>query len=135
MQVREVMSHEPVTARVDTSIFDAIRTLETEHIRHLPIVDDGELRGIVSDRDLARFSHAMALEAPEIARMRLRAPVSALMTADPLHVAPDDDVDDAIDLMLEHRIGALPVVDEADGNVVGIISYVDVLRAARGHLG
>ena len=134
MQVREVMTRDPLTARRSTSIFDAMRTLEDEQIRHLPIVDDGELKGIVSDRDLTRFSREMLIEDRDAARRRLQLPVGDLMTADPVHVAPDDDVDDAIDMMLENRVGALPVVDEADGSLVGIISYVDVLRAARGKM-
>lgn len=134
MQIREIMTQNPLTARLGTSVFEAIRTLESEQIRHLPIVDGGELVGIVSDRDLLRFSHAALLEDPDAARTRLQVAVSAVMTSDPACVAPEDDVDDAIDLMLENRIGALPVVDEADGKLVGIVSYVDLLRAARGQL-
>jgi CBS domain-containing protein len=135
MQIRDVMTRDPLVAKLETSIFDAMRTLQSEEIRHLPVVHDGEVKGIVSDRDLARYSHAALLVDPDAARTKLQAPVSAIMTADPVTVDPDDDVDDAIDLMLENRCGALPVVDSDDGSLVGIISYVDVLRAARGHLG
>ncbi|OGQ11389.1 MAG: hypothetical protein A2138_27045 [Deltaproteobacteria bacterium RBG_16_71_12] len=134
MEIREIMTTNPLTARLGTSVFDAIRTLESEQIRHLPIVEGGELVGIVSDRDLLRFSHAALLEDPDAARTRLQVAVSTVMTSDPSCVAPEDDVDDAIDLMLENRIGALPVVDEAEGRLVGILSYVDVMRAARGKL-
>lgn len=134
MEVREIMTSNPLTARLGTTVFDAIRTLESEQIRHLPIVEGGELVGIVSDRDLLRFSHAALLEDPDAARTRLQVAVSTVMTSDPSCVAPDDDIDDAIDLMLENRIGALPVVDEAEGRLVGILSYVDVMRAARGKL-
>ena len=132
MQISEIMTKDPVVAKRDTSIYEAMRTLETEEIRHLPVVDDGEVVGILSERDVARFSRAVLLE-PEAARTRLQAPVSEIMTADPVSVEPDDDVDDAIDLMLENRCGALPVVAGRDGALVGIVSYVDVLRAARGH--
>lgn len=134
MQIREIMTQNPLTARLGTSVFEAIRTLESEQIRHLPITEGGELIGIVSDRDLLRFSHAALLEDPDAARTRLQVPVSEIMTADPACIAPEDDIDDAIDLMLENRIGALPVVDEAEGRLVGILSYVDVMRAARGRL-
>jgi CBS domain-containing protein len=135
MQIREIMTKDPLVAKLSTSIFDAMRTLQSEDIRHLPVIDDGEVRGIVSDRDLARFSSAALFADPDAARNRLQAPVSTIMTSDPVSVEPDDDVDDAIDLMLENRCGALPVVDPEDGRLLGIISYVDVLRAARGHLG
>jgi acetoin utilization protein AcuB len=134
MQIREIMTQNPLTARLGTSVFEAIRTLESEQIRHLPITEGGELIGIVSDRDLLRFSHSALLEDPDAARTRLQVPVSEIMTADPACIAPEDDIDDAIDLMLENRIGALPVVDEAEGRLVGILSYVDVMRAARGRL-
>ncbi|MCC7072982.1 MAG: CBS domain-containing protein [Deltaproteobacteria bacterium] len=134
MEVRDIMTANPLSARLQTSVFDAIRTLESEQIRHLPIVEGGELVGIVSDRDLLRFSHAALLEDPDAARTRLQVAISTIMTSDPSCVAPEDDVDDAIDLMLENRIGALPVVDEAEGRLVGILSYVDVMRAARGKL-
>lgn len=134
MQIREIMTQNPLTARLGTSVFEAIRTLESEQIRHLPITEVGELIGIVSDRDLLRFSHSALLEDPDAARTRLQVPVSEIMTADPACIAPEDDIDDAIDLMLENRIGALPVVDEAEGRLVGILSYVDVMRAARGRL-
>ncbi len=134
MEVRDIMTANPLSARLQTSVFDAIRTLESEQIRHLPIVEGGELVGIVSDRDLLRYSHAALLEDPDAARTRLQVAISTIMTSDPSCVAPEDDVDDAIDLMLENRIGALPVVDEAEGRLVGILSYVDVMRAARGKL-
>ena len=134
MQIREIMTQNPLTARLGTSVFEAIRTLESEQIRHLPITEAGELIGIVSDRDLLRFSHSALLEDPDAARTRLQVPVSEIMTADPACIAPEDDIDDAIDLMLENRIGALPGVDEAEGRLVGILSYVDVMRAARGRL-
>jgi len=134
MEVRDIMTANPLSARLGTSVFDAIRTLESEQIRHLPIVEGGELVGIVSDRDLLRYSHAALLEDPDAARTRLQVAISTIMTSDPSCVAPEDGVDDAIDLMLENRIGALPVVDEAEGRLVGILSYVDVMRAARGKL-
>ena len=134
MLISEIMTQTPMTGTLKTTVFDALRALEQEEIRHLPIVEDGALRGIVSDRDLARFTSAAVHHEPEMARQRLRMPVSEIMTADPLTVEADDDVDDAIDLMVENRIGAVPVVDGTDGRLVGIVSYVDILRVARGQL-
>jgi CBS domain-containing protein len=59
--------------------------------------------------------------------------VSTVMTTQPMTVAPDDDLTDAIELLLTEKIGAIPVVDEAEG-LVGILSYVDVLRCFLGRL-
>jgi acetoin utilization protein AcuB len=134
MQVRDIMTTNPHTARTTTTIFDAMSTLENEQIRHLPVVQEGELVGIVSDRDLLRFSHMALVKDPDAARTRLQLPLAEIMSGEPEHVGPDDDIDDAIDLMIENRVGALPVVDEAEGRLVGIVSYVDILRAARGNL-
>lgn len=134
MQVREIMTPNPLSASPRTSVFDALRTLESEEIRHLPIVEGHELIGIVSDRDLARFTHAAVLNEPDFGRARLQVPVSEIMSSDPFTVEPDDDVDEVIDLMLENRISAVPVVDGTEGRLLGIVSYVDVLRAARGCL-
>jgi CBS domain-containing protein len=134
MQIRDIMTQNPLSATPRTTVFDAMRTLESEEIRHLPIVEDHELVGIISDRDLARFTHAAVLNEPDFGKRRLQVPVSEIMSADPFTVAPDDDVDDAIDIMLENRVSAVPVVEGTEGRLVGIVSYVDVLRAARGSL-
>lgn len=133
MIVQEVMTRKPYVAFVRDSIGSVLSTLAEADVRHLPVIEGGELVGIVSDRDLREVvpSALDVVERPlESARLLAR-PVSELMSTDVVSVNPGDDVVEAIDLMIEHRIGAVPVVEAGSSVLVGIVSYVDALRAAR----
>jgi acetoin utilization protein AcuB len=133
MLVQEVMTRTPYVASVRDSIRKVLGTLAEADVRHLPIVENGALVGIVSDRDLREVvpSALDELERPlESARILAR-PVSELMSSDVVAVNPGDDLVEAIDLMVEHRIGAVPVIDDDSAELLGIVSYVDALRAAR----
>ncbi len=114
------MTKNPTFVREQTKVGDAIDLLHTMEIRHLPVVnDEREVVGMLSDRDLrAVRPDGMAVK------------VSSLMSGDVLAVEEEDDVKEVVELMLENKIGAVPVVD-GEGVLVGIISYVDVLRCAR----
>lgn len=131
MLVREVMTPDPVVADATSSVFEVIERMQQDDIRHMPVMDRGQLVGVVSDRDLKAYSFdAVMANSPEGAQGRLRRPISLLMTGDPISVEAEADAGEAVDLMLENKIGAVPVIDP-EGNVVGIVSYVDVLRVAR----
>jgi len=121
----DLMTSNPKTIPDGASVADAIDVLEDLDVRHLPVVDsEGNLVGILSDRDL----RPLATERDPESRVRLiRTPVADLMTSGVVFVDPDTELSEIIDLMLEHRIGAVPVVD-GDGQLVGIVSYVDILR-------
>jgi CBS domain-containing protein len=133
MIVKEVMTPQPYVALVRDSIRTVLTKLAEADVRHLPVISNGALVGIVSDRDLREVvpSARDALERPLESERILARPVSALMSSDVVSVTPGDDLVEAIDLMIEHRIGAVPVVDPDSAEVVGIVSYVDALRAAR----
>lgn len=131
MLVSEVMTQDPVSAGSDTPIHEVLEQMMDRDIRHMPVVDRGDLVGVVSDRDLKNYSFEAVMDDPAAARARLKKPISAVMTGEPLTVSPEDELADAVDMLLENKIGAVPVVDAAEGNLVGILSYVDVLRAAR----
>jgi len=124
------MTTRPVSVSLDTPIFQAWELLRDLDVRHLPVVNqDRELVGILSDRDLA-VAPLPPLETELLGpdRQRLDQPVSTIMSTDVLAVEAEDDVRDAVDLMIENKVGAVPVVDP-EQHVVGIISYLDVLRA------
>jgi acetoin utilization protein AcuB len=131
VSVDEIMTASPVVVRENATISEAWEVLRTLDIRHLPVVNaEHELVGIVSDRDFTTPPVA-----PAVARLlddrgpSLDAPIASIMTGAPISIEQDDDVREAMELMLDHKVGAIPVV-EPDGNVVGIVSYLDVLRAA-----
>lgn len=121
MNASDLMTEDPMTLPVNAKVRDALSVLQTLEIRHLPIVSESnELLGMLSDRDL-RSAKASDLE------MR----VVELMSADVMSVGPEADATEVIDLMIESKVGAVPVVDDETSSLVGIISYIDVLRHLR----
>ena len=129
MLVKHRMTADPVSVSPDDTLADALRLTREHRIRHLPVVRDGVLAGILSDRDL-RTAMPSPLEAEDAERAARvgDTPVSGIMTAEVITAGPHDSVEDAAKLLCRHRIGALPVVD-AHGALLGILSESDVLDA------
>jgi acetoin utilization protein AcuB len=102
--------------------------LMNEHrFRQLPVVEDGELVGIVTDRDIRSCLSASLLSTPVAREKALNTEVREIMTTEPVTLTPDDDLQDAVELLIEEKMGGIPVVDDVEG-LVGIVTYVDVLR-------
>jgi acetoin utilization protein AcuB len=126
----DVMTEDPATISMTATVGDAVRMLQTLDVRHLPVVDDeGMLVGMLSDRDLRALSFPEMIGEEYLGSLQtaLEAPVSSIMIGDVMTVEVEDDVSLIIELMLDHRIGAVPVVD-SDDRLVGIVSYIDLLR-------
>jgi acetoin utilization protein AcuB len=129
MLVRDYMSQPAITVAPGTPISEALRTMRTRGIRRLPVLDASDrLVGIVSDRDLlhAEPSPATSLSIWEIAYLLGRITVETVMTEDVLTVGPATPVEEAAQLMVDRKIGGLPVVD--GGRVVGVITETDIFR-------
>ena len=133
MRVSTVMLEDPLWVDVNATLGEVTRRLEESSIRHLPVLRDGVVVGIVSDRDLRSFlpSVETLLGDPAKAVGALDMPVEEAMTTKVVSVQPDRDLKDAVDLMLDQHVGAVVVTDPGTGRLVGIVSYVDVLRAMR----
>ena len=131
MIARDLMTPNPLTVTPQVSIAEAWDVMRELAVRHVPVVEDGVLVGMLSDRDLAQVNIARVLKAEEADALReeLKTPIIEVMTSDVISVEPDTEVGEVIGLLLEHKIGALPVVEPGTREVLGIISYVDVLRA------
>ena len=128
--VSQFMTVNPITVGLNSSVMDVVGLLSTAGVRHIPVVEDGRLIGIVSDRDIRSIAGDYLQMPAEQTTKRLPR-VADFCETDVLTVSPDDDIIDVIDLMLSHTIGALPVVQQWDQKLVGMVSYVDVLREIR----
>ena len=136
MSAQDLMTPNPVTVPPDATLAEVWDLMRDRGIRHVPVVDGGTLVGMVSDRDLAHVDlpRFLTLEGAEALRRELSVPVAKMMASGLVVVDADAEMGEVVDLLIEHRVGALPVVRPGTGELVGIVSYVDVLRAVRDSL-
>lgn len=127
VKVVDVMTQDPLCVTPSETIGEADRLMSENNFRQLPVVEGRELIGILTDRDIRSFLSATALTVPEERDKALRTAVRDVMTTEPLTLAPDDEVQEALELLIEQKIGGIPVLDETEG-LVGIVTYVDLLR-------
>jgi len=128
--LRERIQRKPITISPDASFFEARNLIHEKGIRHLPVVDkNNKLVGIVTDRDIrqAAPSDATLLSVQELNYLLGKLKVSAFMTPKDklITITPDSLIEEAVQLMHDHKIGSLPVVE---GNkLYGIFTETDVL--------
>lgn len=116
MTARDFMTSDPACLKPNATVGDAVALLRELDVRHLPVInDDREVVGMVSDRDLRGLALSSKTE------------VSAVMSTDVITVDADAYAYEVVDVMLEFKIGAVPVVN-ADQELIGIVSYIDMLR-------
>jgi len=129
--VSDVMEAEVVSLGSDDRLDLVEDIMRLGRIRHLPVLDEGRLVGLVSQRDLLAASLSRALDfAPEQRRSFARAvDVEEVMSRDLETVAPDTPLREAAERMLKAKVGCLPVV-KPDGSLVGLLSESDLVRAA-----
>jgi CBS domain-containing protein len=135
MRVSEWMTPAPITVTPSTPIPRIQELMVYRRIRHLPVVEDGRLVGIITDRDVrtVQASPATSLAVREMHYLLDRLTVRAVMTRPVITVAPHEPLAEAVRLMLENRIGGLPVTEGE--RLVGILTEVDLLRAFSATLG
>ena len=132
MFVSRSMTRKVITVDQEAAIFDAQELLAKNKIRHLPIVDkDRRLIGIITDRDIRSalpYSSLIKQSSEEEKERVAKLKVKDFMTKDPISVFPTYTIQDALLLIQNAKVGALPVVDD-DHKLEGIISVRDLLRA------
>ena len=121
MNVRELMTTAPVTVQPDATLGEVAVLMKQEDCGSIPVVEDGRLVGIVTDRDIVIRGIAAGSD-PKTQR------VSTVMSADPVTIRRDDDLADAEKVMADRQIRRLPVVE--NGKLVGIIVTAQIARAA-----
>lgn len=130
MLIKNWMTENVITVDAGESMNNAVYILEENRISLLPVVEKGQLVGIISDRDLKRASppletvHSMDEFATFISEKKIR----DLMTTHPLTLTPDNTIQEAALLLIEKRISGLPIV-MAQRKLVGIITRTDLLEA------
>ena len=129
MLVKNWMSKEVITIDADDSMSNAMDLLKKHDIRMLPVMKNGNLVGVVTDRDLKRASasDATTLEIHELLYILSKIKVKDVMTKEHITVSGDFTVEETAMLLLENKISGVPVVDEG-GQVVGIITQNDLFR-------
>ncbi len=127
MKVANVMTTHPVSVAPEYSIQQVREIMDEENFRQLPVTNGKELIGIITDRDIRSFLGGRSLSYLEEQEVAMETKVATVMTDKPITLSPEDDIREAVELLLEEKVGGIPVVDPDDG-LVGIITYVDVLR-------
>ena len=129
MNISDLMITSPITADPQMPVLEARQLMIAKRIRHLLVMDGPKLAGILTDRDirLNMPSPATSLTIWELNYLIARMTVGSVMTKKLVTVGPRQDAREAALLMLDNRVGALPVVDR--GQLVGIVTETDLLRA------
>ena len=133
MTAQDLMTANPSTVTPKATIAEAWDMMRELDVRHVPVVDGDVLIGMLSDRDLGSFDVGRLLteEGADALRRQLARSVVQLMSADVIAAEPETSVSDLITLFLEHKVGAIPVVMPDSRRIVGIVSYIDILRAVQ----
>ena len=129
MKIKEWITREVVTIGPEASVKEAFALLKSMGIRHLPVVKNGVLKGIVTDRDLRRPKLSDVFKSwHELYRINDEIQVEDIMASPALTIPEEATIQEAAQLMAKNRIGALPVTDKK-GKLDGIITESDILRA------
>lgn len=129
MLIKDWMATDILTVDQDTSLLRATRLMKENEIRRLPVVENGKLIGIITDRDVkdASPSKSMSLDLHELYCQLSEMKVKEVMTGTPLTMKDTDSLEKAAVVMVENRISGIPIVDGA-GQLAGLLSETDVLR-------
>jgi CBS domain-containing protein len=119
-QIRKLMFVKPRTVKVGDSVVDAAKLMKGEETGVAPIVEDGRLIGVVTDYDITLRVVAEGRD-PQATK------VEEVASRDLVTVDPDQDLEDALELMARYGVHHLPVIEE-DGTLAGVVAYADVLR-------
>ncbi len=117
MKVKNWMITEVITITPDKTVEDALQLMKLHSIRHLPVVEEGKLKGLVTESSLR----------PYLFNDKLKLPLKEVMIINPIVIDPETSIDEAARLIYKYKIGGLPVVSQ--GRLVGIITVTDILEA------
>ena len=128
--VEKWMTKNPITIDQDASIIEAIHLMKEKGIRRLPVMAKGRFTGLITERMIKDYTpgKATSLDTWEVHYLLSKTAVKDVMNASPRTITPQEDLATAAQAILDHKLYGLCVVD-AKGNLVGIMSVGDMLRA------
>jgi len=129
-RVRDCMTRDPLTLRIDDRLREAVELVHERRIRHIPVLDERDrLAGIVTDRDIRRTlpSPLSSAAREEYEAILETTAVGHVMSREPMTIEADASVAEAVQILVDSRIGGLPVLE--NGALVGIFTERDALRA------
>ena len=138
-KVADIMAKRVICLHEEDNLEDIARGMERYNLRHLPVVSDDKLVGLISHRDLLRLA-VSSLKLETLAGQKRQKNIEEntfvvqVMTKNPQTVRPDTSIKEALEILLESKFGCLPVTDE-DGMLVGIVTEVDFLKLLMENLG
>ncbi len=128
MLIRYFMTIAPITMAPDDTCGDALQTMHRHRIRRAPVLQENQLVGIVSESDLLRILPGTVAQIASDAGMAgMDTPIGRVMKKNVLTLQPNDHLDSAARLMLQHKIGGIPIVE--NGKLQGIITESDIFKA------
>jgi acetoin utilization protein AcuB len=133
-RVRDIMASSLTTLPRESSLLDAAITMRRSSVRHLPVVDGERLVGIITERDVQRCAPSLLspITQEEYNATFENTPIERVMLRTPITVGPDTTVRDAVLMMIDRKVGCLPVVDGE--RLVGILTRSDLLNLLMGFL-
>ncbi len=132
MNVEEIMSKNLVTVKLDDRLRAVKVIFDNVNIHHLLVVEADKLFGVISDRDMLKALSPNIGTIVEMNRdtITLNKRVHQIMTSEPVTLAPDAEISDAIEIFNNHDISCIPVIDDKN-KPVGIISWRDIIKAIK----
>ena len=133
--VQESMTTNVTTLEPSSRLLDAVLLMRSSGFRHVPVISDGKLVGIISDRDIKRHSPSMLakISQEEYNKIFEETTIEKVMSKDPISVLPTAPITDVVDLMHDRKFGAVPVIDDNKA-LVGIVTTTDALGLLRAFL-
>ncbi len=127
MTVREIMTTEVVSVQESDMLLDAAMIFARSSLRHLPVLRNKEVVGIITERDLKRYAPGLlsGVTSEQYQQVMETTSISRVMARDIHTLSPDQPVVEAVDLLYSHRVGCLPVVE--NGELAGIVTTTDML--------
>jgi CBS domain-containing protein len=122
-KVRDVMTQRPRCVSADTPVTQAAALMESEDVGGVPVLDGEQLAGMVTDRDIVTRAVALGKDPRGM-------PVREVASRDIVVTGPDEDLSDALQLMAQHQVRRLPVIDD-ENRLVGILAQADVALEAK----